>query len=34
MKFMTEAFVIAENTYDDVEEDRNEHISEQIFEMC
>ena len=31
---MTEAFVIAENAYDDVEEDRNEHLSEQIFEMC
>ena len=34
MKFMTEAFVIAENNYDDTEEDRNEHLSEQIFEMC
>ena len=34
MKFITEAFVIAENNYDDFEEDRNEHLSEQIFEMC
>lgn len=34
MKFMTEAFVIAENNYDDDEEDRNEHLGEQIFEMC
>ena len=28
MKFITEAFVIAENNYDDFEEDRNEHLSE------
>ena len=33
MKFMTEAFMIAENNYEDDESSRNE-LSEQIFEMC